>query len=148
MNPLTLMGKTNRGYTNMISRKGKQVDVLAFAKRILVDSNVRCVSFFMHNAGRVKGTTITKSHGKYYINNWCNQEEEDQNIWCASNIRCISRDDIAEKLIKELHGKCDKYTLLDKHLNPVHWEITYGELPEGFELVKEELEAIPEEIEV
>lgn len=126
----------------MIIRKGNQVDILEFAKRILVDGNVHCISFFMHNAGRVKGTTIIKNHGKYYINNWCNQEEEDQNVWCASNIRCITRDDITEKLIKELHAKCDTYTLLDKHLNHVNWEVTYGELPEGFE----KLEPIPEEI--
>lgn len=128
----------------MIIRKGNQVDIADFAKRVLVDSNVKYVSFFMYNIGRVKGTTIIKSHGKYYINNWCNQEEGDQNIWYASNIRCISRDDIAEKLIKELHAKCDKCSLLDKHLNHVRWEITYGELPEGFE----PLESIPEEIEV
>jgi len=127
----------------MISRKGKYVDILDFAKRILVDSNVHCASFFMHNAGRVKGTTIIKNHGRYYINNWCNKEDEgDQNIWCASNIRCITRDDIAEKLIKELHAKCDTYTLLDKQLNHVNWEVTYGELPEGFE----KLEPVPEEI--
>ena len=128
----------------MITRKGNQVDITDFAKRILVDSNVRYVSFFMYNTGKVKGTTIIKSHGKYYINNWYNQEEGDQNIWCASNIRCISRDDIVEKLIKELHAKCDKCSLLDKHLNHVRWEITYGELPEGFE----KLEDIPEEIEI
>lgn len=128
----------------MIIRKGNQVDIADFAKRVLVDSNVKYASFFMYNIGRVKGTTIIKSHGKYYINNWCNQEEGNQNIWYASNIRCISRDDIAEKLIKELHAKCDKCSLLDKHLNPIRWEIIYGELPEGFE----KLEDIPEEIEV
>ena len=128
----------------MISRKGNQVDIADFAKRALVDSNVKYVSFFMYNIGKVRGTTIIKSHGKYYINNWCNQEEGDQNIWYASNIRCISRDDIIEKLIKELHAKCDKCSILDKHLNPIRWEITYGELPEGFE----KLEDIPEEIEV
>lgn len=128
----------------MITRKGNQVDIADFAKRVLVDSNVKYVSFFMYNTERVKGTTIIKSHGKYYINNWCNQEEGDQNIWYTSNIRCISRDDIVEKLIKELHTKCDKCSLLDRHLNPIRWEITYGELPEGFE----KLEDIPEEIEV
>ena len=128
----------------MISRKGNQIDIADFAKRVLVDSNVKYVSFFMYNIGKVKGTTIIKSHGKYYINNWSNQEEGDQNIWYASNIRCISRDDIIEKLIKELHAKCDKCSLLDKHLNHVRWEITYGELPEGFE----KLEDIPEEIEI
>ena len=128
----------------MISRKGNQVDIADFAKRVLVDSNVKYVSFFMYNIGKVKGTTIIKSHGKYYINNWYSQEEGDQNIWYASNIRCISRDDIIEKLIKELHAKCDKCSLLDKHLNHVRWEITYGELPEGFE----KLEDIPEEIEI
>ena len=128
----------------MISRKGNQVDIADFAKRALVDSNVKYVSFFMYNIGKVRGTTIIKSHGKYYINNWCNQEEGDQNIWYASNIRCISRDDIVEKLIKEFHAKCNKYSILDKHLNPIRWEITYGELPKGFE----KLEDIPEEIEV
>ena len=128
----------------MISRKGNQIDIADFAKRVLVDSNVKYVSFFMYNIGKVKGTTIIKSHGKYYINNWYSQEEGDQNIWYASNIRCISRDDIIEKLIKELHAKCDKCSLLDKHLNHVRWEITYGELPEGFE----KLEDIPEEIEI
>ena len=128
----------------MITRKGNQVDIADFAKRALVDSNVKYVSFFMYNIGKVRGTTIIKSHGKYYINNWCNQEEGDQNIWYASNIRCISRDDIVEKLIKELHAKCNKYSILDKHLNHIRWEITYGELPEGFE----KLEDIPEEIEV
>ena len=128
----------------MIIRKGIQVYIADFAKRVLVDSNVKYVSFFIYNTGRVKGTTIIKSHGKYYINNWCNQEEGNQNIWYASNIRCISRDDIAEKLIKKLHARCDKCSILDKHLNHIRWEITYGELPEGFE----PLENPPSEISI
>ena len=127
-----------------VSCKGNQVSITDFPKRILIDSNVRYASFFMHNKGKVKGATIIKSHGKYYINNWHNQEKEDQNIWCASNIRCISRDNIIEKLIKELHAKCDECSILDKHLNPIRWEITYGDLLEGFE----PLECIPEEIEI
>ena len=157
----TFIRKTNL----KLCRQLKVIPITEVAKRFLIDNNAYSFDAMSEDTHSNQwGLYITKKHGKYVINYW-------RNLWDDTDIveEKVSVTSDYRKVITAINNAIgaeddwssyDCWWVKDKYLNSVNWEVIkdpsdlyndeetvdYGELPEGFEPVKEELEPVPEEI--
>jgi hypothetical protein len=125
-------------------------------RRFLIDTNIKTVSWEICTANGVTlGTAIRKMNGKYAIGNYEYQFTE-SGLQVHTKIHFTANYKQVKKLIDEHIEYSERYRILDAHDEQVTWSVfaphldkpDWGDLPEGFTKVTEELEAVPEFIDI
>lgn len=142
------------------ARKGNSVVVTDAAKRFVIDGNAHSISLTTSPDVYQYGIIIVKEHGKYVVNEWCFNGETGNT---KHSIYSTSKDTIIEKLINRELDNASVCIIRDKHMNSLGWKVirdaadlyddemlmdVYGSLPDGFEPVNDELEPVPEYINI
>lgn len=142
------------------ARKGDSVVVTDAGKRFVIDGNAHSISLMTSPNDYQYGICIVKHRGKYTVSEWCYNSENDST---KHSIYTTSRDSIIEKLINKELDYANVCIIRDKHMNNLGWKVIrdaadlyddemlmdiYGSLPDGFEPVNDELEPVPEYINI
>lgn len=125
-------------------------------RRFILDTNVRTISWEVCTAnGVTMGMAVRKMNGKYAIGNyeyqWVNGK-----LQITTKVTFTHNFNQVKKLIDEHVMYSERYRVLDAHDRAVNWSVfaphldkpDWGDLPEWFTKVTEELEAVPEFIDI
>lgn len=125
-------------------------------RRFILDTNIRTISWENCTAnGVTMGTAIRKIAGKYAIGDY-EYEWVNSKLQIRTKIRFTHNFNQVKKLIDEYAIYGERRRIMDAHDQEVRWNIfapnlnkpDWGDLPDGFKRVVEELESVPEFIDI
>ena len=132
-------------------RKLKRIPPEDFGTRFISDGNAYSIAFETEVAlGDDWVLTIVKNHGKYIVTTMRVNSDDivHEKSWVTS------KDSVIEKLINNEIWEADDFSVKNKHVEDLGWKVDYrdtidfGELPKGFEKITEQLEPVPEFINI